>query len=344
MNTRRAQALRALVAVSAVLLALDLAVWASGESPARVLRLALTGSLGSAYGIAQSLAKATPLVWTGAAVAFALRARLFNIGAEGQCMSGVLAAAVVGAALPATTPWLIAVPAALLAAALGGATVGGLAGWMRGRLGTHEVISTLMLNGLVAVATTWLYSGPLRVGAQVHTRPIVAGARIAQAGGLVEGFRGSALNASLVLAIAAAYAAQRYLFHARGGVAIRALGSAPRAAEALGVDTPRATLRAMAVSGALAGLAGSHYVLGVKGYAEQGLGSGVGYTGIAVALLGAGSWWGIALAALLFGAMAQGGLAVNALVPSDVLTVAQAVVILAVGALGASTIASRERA
>ncbi len=115
MNTRRAQALRALVAVSAVLLALDLAVWASGESPARVLRLALTGSLGSAYGIAQSLAKATPLVWTGAAVAFALRARLFNNGAEGQCMSGVLAAAVVGAALPATTPWLIAVPAALLA-------------------------------------------------------------------------------------------------------------------------------------------------------------------------------------------------------------------------------------
>ncbi len=99
----------------------------------------------------------------------------------------------------------------------------------------------------------------------------------------------------------------------------------------------------MAVSGALAGLAGSHYVLGVKGYAEQGLGAGVGFTGIAVALLGAGTPWGIALAALLFGAMAQGGLAVNARVPSDVLTVAQAVVILAVGALGAASVSSRER-
>lgn len=341
---RRDRAWQVVVATAVVLLTLDLAVWSAGESPSAVLRLALAGALGSAYGVAQTLAKATPLVWTGAAVAFALRARLFNIGAEGQCMTGVLFAAVVGANLPAATPWLFAVPLTLGAAALGGGLVGGLAGWLRGRFGTHEVISTLMLNGLVAVATTWLYSGPLRVGAQVHTRAIVAGARLPQAGAIIEGFRGSALNGSLALAVGAAMAAQWYLFNTRGGMAIRALGSAPRAAEALGVDTRRATLRAMAVSGALAGLAGSHYVLGVKGYAEQGLGAGVGYTGIAVALLGAGSAWGIALAALLFGAMAQGGLAVNARVPSDVLTVAQAVVILAVGALGASSIASRGRA
>ena len=342
--TPRARWTAALTAAAAVLLVFDLAVWLAGASPLRVLAGVIEGTVGSGYAIGQTLAKATPILWTGAAVALALRARLFNIGAEGQCLLGVLGAAVVGAWLPAATPWPVAVPVTLAAAALAGALPGAFAGWLKARFGTHEVISTLMLNGLVAVATTWLYSGPLRVGAQVHTRPIVSGAHLAQAGAIVGGFRGSALNASLPLAIAAAFAAQWYLFHARGGVAIRALGSAPRAAEALGVNTPRATLRAMAVSGALAGLSGSHYVLGVKGYAEQGLGSGVGYTGIAVALLGAGSWWGIALAALLFGAMAQGGLAVNALVPSDVLTVAQAVVILAVGALGASSIASRERA
>ncbi len=340
----RTRAFEGVLAASAVLLTLNLVVWVAGESPRRVLALAITGSVGSAYGIAQTLAKATPLVWTGAAVAFALRARLFNIGAEGQCMAGVLAAGVVGAWLPAGSSWIVAVPAALAAAALAGGALGGLAGWLRARFGTHEVISTLMLNGVVAVATTWLYSGPLRVGAQVHTRPIAAGAQLPQAGALIAAFRGSALNASLPLAVAAAFAAQWYLSNARGGVAIRALGSAPRAAEALGVNTRAATVRAMAVSGALAGLAGSHYVLGVKGYAEQGLGAGVGFTGIAVALLGAGTPWGIALAALLFGAMAQGGLAVNALVPSDALTVAQAAVILAVAALGASSIASREAA
>lgn len=332
----------ALSAVAAVVLCLDLAVWLAGESPASILALLATGTLGSSYGIAQCLAKATPLVWTGAAVAFALRARLFNIGVEGQCAAGILLAAVVGAALPAATPWVVAVPACLAAAALAGAALGGAAGWMKARLGTHEVVSTLMLNGLVAVVTTWLYAGPLRIGAQVHTRPIVEGAHLPQAGAALGAFRGSSLNASLVLAVAAAFAGQWYLRERRGGVAIRALGAGAGAAEALGVDTGRATVRAMAASGALAGLAASHYVLGVKGSAEQGLGAGVGFTGIAVALLGGMRPAGVALAAVLFGAMAQGALVVNARVPADVLTLAQAAVIVAVGALGASSLRARE--
>ncbi len=327
----------AVVAAAAVLLTLDVAVCAIGDAPASVLLLAARGAFGSGYGIAQTLAKATPLVWTGAAVAFALRARLFNIGAEGQCLAGVLATALVGAALPAATPWVIAVPACFAAAALGGASLGGLAGWMRARLGTHEVISTLMLNGLVAVLTTWLYAGPLRVGVQVHTRPVVDGARLSHLDLAVHAFRGSALNTSLALAVIATVGAHLYLTHMRGGVAIRALGSSPRAAEALGVSTASTTVRAMTISGALAGLAGTHYVLGVKGYAEQGLGTGVGFTGVAVAMLGAGSPWAIVAAAVLFGAMAQGGLAVNARVPSDVLSVAQAAVILAVAAVRANS-------
>ncbi len=332
----------ALSAVAAVLLCLNAAVWLSGESPARVLSLLLAGTLGSSYGIAQALAKATPLVWTGAAVAFALRARLFNIGVEGQCAAGILAAAVVGAALPTAAPWFVAVPVTLAAAAVAGGALGGAAGWMRARLGTHEVISTLMLNGLVAVLTTWLYAGPLRVGAQVHTRPVVPGARLPQAGAVFEVFRGSSLNASLVLAVGAAFAAHWYLHDRREGVSIRALGAGPGAAEALGVNTRAATVRAMAFSGALAGLAASHYVLGVKGSAEQGLGAGVGFTGIAVALLGGLRPVGIALAALLFGAMAQGALVVNAHVPADVLTLTQAAVIVAVGALGAASLRTRE--
>jgi general nucleoside transport system permease protein len=328
---------RLVVSIAVVLLVFNVVVWAAGESPLRVIALALTGAFGSGYGIAQTLAKATPLLWTGVAVAFALEARLFNIGAEGQCVAGVLAAAVAGHTLSASTPWWIAVPVCLAAAASAGMCLGGFAGWLRGRFETHEVISTLMLNGLVAVATTWLYSGPLRVGAQVHTAPIVANARLPQAGNFIAMFHGSALNASLLLGVFAAFAARWYLRNTRGGVALRALGGAPLAAAALGVDRSRATIRAMAISGALAGLAGSHYVLGIKGYGEQGLGTGVGFTGIAVALLGAGKPWGIALAALLFGAMAQGALAINALVPSDALMVAQATVMLAVAALGAYT-------
>lgn len=331
-----------LAAAAGVLLFFDLAVWLAGESPTAILGLLAAGTVGSSYGLGQCLAKATPLVWTGAAVGFALHARLFNIGVEGQCAAGILCAAVVGAALPAATPGLVAVPLCLAAAALAGAALGGVAGWMKARRGTHEVVSTLMLNGLVAVVTTWLYAGPLRVGAQVHTRPIAAGAHLPQLERVAGALRGSGLNASMVLAVAGVWAASWYLRERREGVAIRALGAGRGAAEALGVRTGAATVRAMAISGGLAGLAASHYVLGVKGSAEQGLGAGVGFTGIAVALLGGTSPLGVTLAALLFGAMAQGALVVNARVPSDVLTLTQAAVIVAVGSLGAASLRGRE--
>lgn len=332
----RTSTARALVAVSAVIAVLNVAVWLAGASPREVLARLIVGTLGNGYGVGQTLARATPLIWTGAAVALALRARLFNIGAEGQSLVGVLAAAVVGAWLPASTPAALALPACLLAAALGGGALGGLAGWLRGRFGTHEVISTLMLNGLAAVGTTYLYSGPLRVGVQVHTAPVAEGARLALVGRWIAAVRGSGLNLSLLLAVAAAFGAQWWLARTRGGLRVRAIGSSPGAAEAVGVDAARTTTTAMFLSGALAGLAGTHHVLGVKGYAQQGLGSGVGFVGIAVAMLGGQSALGVVLAALLFGALAQGGLVVNALVPADVLAVAQAATIVAVAAAGAS--------
>jgi simple sugar transport system permease protein len=322
-------------AAACVLLVLNLAVWAAGAPPGTVLRLVLAGTLGNGYGVGQLLAKATPLLFTGASVALALRAGLFNIGAEGQGLLGVLCAAVVGAALPARTPWYLALPTALLAAALGGALLGALAGWLRGRFGTHEVLSTLMLNGLAAVLTTWLYGGPLRVGEQVHTRMVAPGARLPLAAAFAPALRGSGLNLAFVLGVLCVALAALYLQHTRGGLRLRALGASPGAAQALGVDPVRTATGAMALSGALAGLVGAHYVLGVKGFAEQGMGSGVGFTGIAVALLGALHPVGIVAAALFFGLLAQGGLVVNALVPADVLAVAQAAVIIAVASLGA---------
>jgi simple sugar transport system permease protein len=325
----------AVTAAAAVLTTLNLAIWLAGAAPRDVLPRIVEGTLGNAYGLGQTLAKATPLLWTGGAVALALRARLFNIGAEGQCLAGALCCAVIGAALPAGTPTLVALPIALLAAAAGGAAPGALAGWLRGRFGTHEVLSTLMLNGLLAVLTTWLYSGPLRVGAQVHTREVVHGARLPMAHRLMNAFQGSSLNAAFPLGVAALVLMAWYLHETRGGLALRALGASPGAAEALGVDRARTTTRAMALSGALAGLGGVHFVLGVKGYGEQGLGGGVGFVGIAVAMLGGGRPLGIVLAAVLFGMLAQGGLVVNATVPADVLNLAQAATIVAVAAVTA---------
>lgn len=330
----KSSAARGVIAVSAVVAVSNVTVWLSGASPREVLTRLAVGTFGNAYGFGQTLSRATPLIWTGAAVAVALRARLFNIGAEGQTLVGILSAAAVGAWLPHATPAVIALPVCLLSAALGGGALGALAGWLRGRFGTHEVISTLMLNGLAAVITTWLYSGPLRVGAQVHTAPVIEGARLARAGDWLPALRGSGLNFSFVLAVGAALGAQAWLGHTQGGLRVRALGSSQKAAHTVGIDTARTTTVAMFLSGALAGLAGSHYVLGMKGYAQQGLGTGVGFVGIAVALMGGQTGLGIALAAWLFGALAQGGLVVNALVPADVLTITQAVTLVAVAAVG----------
>lgn len=330
-----------LTAAGFSIIAVNAAIWLAGASPWHVGQLAFAGSFGSAYGLAQTLAKATPLALTGASVAFALRAGLFNVGAEGQVTAGVLAAALVGPRIPQGTPWPVGVALVGCASMAAGAALGAIAGWLKAARGAHEVLSTLMLNGLIAVLATWLYGGPLRFGAQVHTAPVSAGARIPSIDHVLPSLRGSALSYAVALAVLVPIAARWYLDHTRGGLRIRALGASAATAQSLG-HSPRATnTRAMAIAGALAGLVGVHYVLGFKGYAEDGLGAGVGFTGIAVAMLGQGKPLATMLAAVLFGALAQGGLAVNAVVPSDTLLLAQAIVLVSVGAVIARQLSPR---
>jgi simple sugar transport system permease protein len=314
---------------------MNLAIWLAGASPSHVWSLVVRGTFGNAYGIGQSLAKATPLALTGLSVAFAFRAGLFNIGAEGQLGVGILAAAVVGARIPPGAPRIVAVLVVAIAAMASGGLLGAVPGYLRGRFGAHEVITTLMLNGLVAVLTTWLYGGPLRVGDQVHTRDVVAAARVPMLGEWIPALRGTALSAVILVAIAAPFAADWWLRRTWAGLRVRSVGSNPEAARALGVSISDTFTRTMAVSGAFAGLAGVHYVLGAKGFAEEGLGAGVGFTGIAVAMLGRGRAGGILAAAVLLGALSVGGLVINAIVPADIVAVGEALALVAVAAVAA---------
>jgi simple sugar transport system permease protein len=339
-NDRRVRAI--VVTFAATITLVNLAIWIAGAAPVHVWQLVIAGTLGSGYGLAQMLAKATPLIFTGVSVAYALRAGLFNIGAEGQLAAGILVAAVLGAHVPGFVPWWIGAPLVTLGAGLAGAALGGTAGYLRGRFGVHEVISTLMLNGLVAVLVTYLYGGPLRVGEQVYTRAVTAGARIPTFDAWIPALRGSALNVALLVALAIPFLADAELHRTAAGLRVRALGSNAAAARALGVPLTATTTRAMAVAGFFAGCGGLHYVLGAKGYAEDGLGIGVGFTGLAVAMLAQGRAWGIVVAAVLFGLLQQGGLVVNAIVPSDMLAVAQGIVLIAAAALGAHLHATRE--
>ena len=317
------------VALLIALLVGDVLILVYGQAPGSVYRLLLDGTWGNAYGFGQVLYKASTLACTGLAFAAAARAGLFNVGAESQLAAGGFAASLAGLALPIGTPGLLAVPCCVVAAMIGGGAVGALPGWLRARFGASEVIVTIMLNFVVLAALNYVIAAHLHVPETLHTPAIHAGT-LPRLSDLSAAFHGSAANASVVTALLAAAALWWILFRTRGGYELRAVGLQPEAAEYGGVHIGRVWIRAMTLSGALAGLGGLNYVLGYKGYYEEGFATGSGFLGIAVALVGRNHPVGVLLAALLFATLSQGGLAVNALVPKQMVDVLQAVVILAV--------------
>ncbi len=313
----------ALAAASALIIAV-------GGAPLAVYRLLLAGTWGNAYGIGQVLFKTTPLVFTGLSVSLALRAGLFNIGAEGQLTVGAFFTALVGmhaAALPAP----VAVTLALVAGAAGGALVGAIAGALKAWRGAHEVINTIMLNFIVRAVMVGL-GAHLFEREQIHTAPIAASAELPRLGKWIGALHGSAVNASLFLAVAVALGAWWLVERTRAGFRLRAVGASPDAAATSGISVGRVQLGALALSGAVAGLVGANFVLGYKHYYEDGFGGGIGYMGIAVAVLGRARPLGVVAAALLFGTLSQGALAVNAVVPKELVDVLTAVLIFTVAA------------
>ena len=307
----------------------DVLILSFGQAPGDVYRLLIDGTWGNPYGLGQVLYKATTLTFTGLAVALGLRAGLFNIGAEGQLAAGGFAAAMAGLLLPAGTPLVLAAPFCILAAAAGGGVVGSVPGVLKARFGASEVIVTIMLNFIVLAFLNWIVATKLHVGESLHTPPINAGA-LPRLSDVAPVFHGSAANATILLAIATAAAAGWFLFRSRAGYDLRAAGLQPDAAEYGGISVARVHFRAMTLAGALAGLGGVNYVLGYKLYYEEGFAAGSGFLGIAVALVGRNHPAGVPLAALLFATISQGGLAVNAIVPKQMVEVLTAVVIIAV--------------
>lgn len=318
-----------LVALTIAAVVGDLLILTFGESPATVYALLVEGTWGNAYGIGQVLYKATTLTFTGLAFALAGRAGLFNVGAESQLAMGGFAAALMGYLLPGTVPGVIGMLLCVLAAAAGGTVVASVPGALRARFGASEVIVTIMLNFVVLALLNWLVSSKFHVPETLHT-PAINSGNMSRLADMFSAFRGSAANWTILLAIGAALISGWFLFRTRAGYELRVVGLQPEAAEYGGVAVPRVLFSTMALSGALAGVGGVNFVLGYKGYYEEGFAGGAGFLGIAVALVGRNHPLGIVFAALLFATLSQGGLAVNALVPKQLTDILTAVVILAV--------------
>ncbi len=318
------------IALAVAAVAGALLVWFVGQSPLEVYSLLITSTWADSYGFGQVLFKATPLIFTGLAVMVAFKVGLFNIGGEGQLALGSFVTALVGAAMPAAMPMPLAVTLCLLAGMLAGAAPGALAGVLKTRYGAHEVINTIMLNFIISGLVLWAGNSRYFVRYTVHTVEIPDSAWLPELG-----LPGSGANSSLYLALIAAAAVAFFFYRTRAGFEWRAVGHNLRAAQNGGVRVAGAIIGAMALSGALAGAVGANFVLGYKHYYEREMGSGNGFMGIAVALLGRNHPGGIVLAALLLATLSQGGLAVSELVPKEIISILQAIIILSVAAAAA---------
>ena len=314
-----------------------------GDSPWNTFGLLIGSALTWPDGIGYTLFYATPLIFTGLAVALALRAGLLNIGAEGQLTVAAFACAWAGITF-AGAPGYVLVPVAVLAALLAGAFWGAVPGVLKARFGAHEVITTIMLNfvaaALASYFTEYHYKKP--GDALLQTVPIADAAHIPRFGKLIPGFpERIPLSVAFLVALAMCGLVALFLKRTRWGYEIRATGANPDAAEYAGISTKRQTVIAMALSGALAGMVAISEVLGYRYRYYDGFSAGYGFTGIAVALLGRNRPLGVLLSALLFGALLRGGLFVDIFterVSKDLIFVLQALIILfvAVGARGRS--------
>jgi simple sugar transport system permease protein len=306
-------------------------VWLYGESPREMAALLWDGTWGTSYGAGQVLFKATPLLFTGIAVDLALRAGLFNIGAEGQLAVGSLAAGACGAWLPASTPAVLALPLVLVAAMGAGAAWALVPALLKGRFGAHEVISTIMMNNIASsVVGLALGAGGLALTGTVRTHDVAPGARLPRLEVVLSSFRGSAASAALPIGILVVVLVTQAYRRTRIGRELGLIGQNARAMEAEKVPVRARIEQALVLSGAVAGAASLGTVVGYKGYFEEGLGAGAGFGGLAVAILGRGSAAGLVFAALLFGTLQQGGFAVNAFVPKELMDVLVGVVVCAV--------------
>ncbi|WP_295043746.1 ABC transporter permease [uncultured Paracoccus sp.] len=318
-----------------------LVILAIGESPVEALTTMIDGALGSSYGWGFTLYYATNFIFTGLAVMVAYHASLFNIGGEGQAAMGGLGVALVLLSLP-LPHWALALPAAMIGAALFGAAWALIPAWLQAKRGSHIVITTIMFNFIAAALLNYVLVNMLRPVGSMDP----ASARFPQASHLPKlsdmalslGFewgKNTPANISFFVALLACLLVWLLIWRTRLGFEIRAFGKSEPAALYAGISPVRITVIAMLISGGLAGLMAVNNVMGEAERLVLNAVEGAGFIGIAVALMGRNHPLGVLLAALLFGFLYQGGgeLALWTSIPRELIVVIQALVILFTGAL-----------
>jgi general nucleoside transport system permease protein len=298
--------------------------WSIFKGSGLVILIPGVDHTGAADNLQQTLIVTTPLMLTGLAVAFGFRAGLFNIGGQGQYLVGSIAAVWVGSSFH-SMPAVPHIVLAIAAGCVGGAIWAGIAGLLKATVGANEVISTIMLNWIAIWVGVWLFGlgGPLQSHAQGGSVPVsndvTSTAKLPVFWGdpTLQG-----LHIGLFIALVALLVFWALINRSTAGYEVRAVGFNPEAARYSGMNVGRNYIRVMAICGIFAGLAGAIDVLGWQFRINTNdiLASGIGFLGIAVALLGRNTAGGTAAAALLFGALVTGTSSRNLDLPDPSLT------------------------
>lgn len=337
------------VAVLAAFIVGGIIVWLTGDNPFEAYGILLGSALSYPEGIGYTLFYATPLIFTGLAVAVAFRCGLLNIGAEGQLYVAALATAFVGIRLGgvatkdtnyawADLPGFVLVPLCMITAIAAGALWGAIPGFLKARFGSHEVINTIMLNfiGIALVSYVTQYYLKTPGDPILESVPVGDAAHIPRISQFLPGMPAFIpLNISFLLALLMCLLVYIFLWRTGWGYELRATGANPSAAEYGGISVRKQIILAMTISGGLAGMVAINEVLGYRYRYYDGFSDNYGFTGIAVALLGRNHPVGIVLAALLFGMLTRGSIFLDAFMPhvtKDLVLILQGIVILFVAA------------
>jgi general nucleoside transport system permease protein len=309
-----------------------------GQNPLQAVGVILYGAFGYGSGIGYTLYYTTNFIFAGLAVSLAFHAGLFNIGVEGQAYVAGLGVVLMGLALNGTH-WLIMLPLMLVSGALFGAAWGAIPGYLQAKRGSHVVITTILFNFIATSLMSYVITKLLKPeGVQSdESSPLADITRVPQFGDFLPMFKNSPANLTFLLAIAMLVAVYILLWRTKFGYAIRTLGQNPTAARYAGISNEKMIIIVMALSGAIASLVALNNVGGVQGRLILNFVNGAGFVGVAVAFMGKGHPVGVALSALLFGTLYQGGQELAFSMPGvtkDMILTIQALVILFTGAMG----------
>lgn len=330
-----------IVAVSAAVGVGCLLIAAVGLNVPNALSAAVHGGLGTSYGLSVTLTTSTPILLTALGMVIAFRCGLFNVGAEGQMYLGGLASVLIDTMHLGLGP-VFQITLSLLAAFVAGGVWAAIPGYLKAVRNTNIIITTLLLNYVGQYLISFLVHGPMRA---VVDNPYADPHSMAVLYKLPVIWPGTELNIGFPLAILAVLFFSFLLFRTGLGVEFRVIGSSPKAAVTSGINMVSRTTLAMMISGGLAGLGGAVEIMGVQYRLLDGFVSGMGYTGIVVAILGGTSPVAVFPAALLFGFLDNASTYMQqmAAVPNPIISVIEGVIVLFLSASFVVTTVRRRR-